>query len=500
MIKKHTAIPVILIFITVLFFSSCSTEKQSENSISAPSVKTTAAVETDSSSFKLSYSKSDSLNPFSADTLNNQVIHDLVFDSLFTLDESYNLQPEIASGYNYSDSLTLKVTIPSGIEFSNGEKLMATSVVYSFNQAKSSPHYKNSLSAFSGASAESDTVVRFKLNYKNPNAHNLLTFAIASSKSDKHGFPIGSGRYKFGESDGSVFLELNNKHNDFKPHITKITLVNITSSDSIDNAINIGNISYAFRDMSSAAKTKITANKKAVNLNNLVFLGINGNSGITANENIRKAVSLAIDRDTLVKSAYRGYAKPALSVFNPVSSLGKQTAVFQSGADVSAAKQAIAQSGYSDKELKLDILTNTNAEKTAAAQLIKQQLEEVGFKVTINREKNEAYHSKVKSRSFNLYIGETKLTGDMNLRSFFTNGGSTSAGINLSKSKTAKSYIGYLNSSNEIGKFILDFQEELPFVPLVYRQGMICYTKGMHGDMQGYEGNYFSNIEDWYFN
>ncbi len=28
---------------------------------------------------------------------------------------------------------------------------------------------------------------------------------------------------------------------------------------------------------------------------------------------------------------------------------------------------------------------------------------------------------------------------------------------------------------------------------------MICYTKAMSGDMQGYWSNYFSNIDTWYF-
>jgi hypothetical protein len=78
--------------------------------------------------------------------------------------------------------------------------------------------------------------------------------------------------------------------------------------------------------------------------------------------------------------------------------------------------------------------------------------------------------------------------------------GATRYGINISESKTAKAYTGYLNSQNEIGGFILAFSQEMPFVPLLYRQGMICYSKSLHCDMQGYVDNYFSNIQDWYYN
>ena len=500
MIKRFTAALLAVVMLTAVFTSCAKKPKNAANTVTTPVNTAKSDIETDSSSFKLSYSKSDSLNPYESNTLNNQVLGNLVFESLFRLDEGYKLVPELAVGYSYADPVTIKVTIPSGREFSNGKKITASSIVYAFKEAKASVQYSNALRGISSAKAEGENVISFKLSYKNPEAHNLLTFPIASRKSDKKGYPIGSGRYVFGEADGNAFLELNKGYKDFTPHITKITLVNITAADSIDNAINIGNISYTYRDLSSGAKTKINSNKKAVNLNNLVYIGLNCYAGITSDENIRKAISLAIDRDTLVKSAYQGYARAATSPFHPVSALGKETTVFSSSADVSAAKQAITQSRYKNDKLKIDILVGTNSEKTAVAMLVKQQLEAAGFKVTINREKNEVYKSKVDYKSYNIYIGETRLTNDMILLGFFTEKGATSSGINTKEGKSAKSYRGYLNSTNEIGKFILDFQEEIPFIPLLYREGMICWAKSMHGDMQGYEGNYFSNIEDWYFN
>ena len=498
MIKKYFALMLALVIVAASL-SACSAENKQE-STTEPTTQETTVITQDTTSFKLSYSKPDSLNPFASETLNNQVLQNLVFDSLFVLDEAYEAQPSIASGYSYTSSTTLEVTIPSGIMFSDGSKLDASSVVYSFNKAKNSPHWKNSLKYIESASEVSSTVVRFRLKWANPYAHNLLTFAVASSDTDDNGYPIGSGRYKFGEGNGEVYLELNDKHEGFTPYITKITLVNATAEESIENAINIGNISFAFRDMSAGTRSKMQCSKKAVNMNNLVYIGLNCSSGITSDANIRKAISLAIDRDTIVKSAYRGYAKSALSPFNPASALGKDGELFSSTADLTAAKQAIAQSSYKDSALSIDILTSNNECSSAAAQLIKQQLEAAGFKVTINEENSANYEKKVFSNSFNIYIGEVKLTGDMSLSSFYTKNGWTASGIDLSKSASYKSYWGWLEGSNEIGKFLLDFSDEMPFIPVLYKQGMLCYSKSMHGDMQGYEGNYFSNIEDWYFN
>lgn len=499
MTKKVLSI-LLTVIIILSIFTACSANNNNSQQHQLVT-QTTTQINPDTTSFKLSYSQSDSLNPFQSDTLNNQILEELVFDSLFTIDESYEIQPNIATSYSYTNSTTINVIIESGIKFSDGTPLTAKHVVTSFYEAKQSPRWKNSLSAIDTATADGDSSIKFHLAYANPNAHKLLTFLISKNKNDKKGYPIGSGRYKFNEGGGQVYIELNkNYKKEFKPHFIKIELINVTASESIENAVNIGNISYAFRDLSSDSKSRMQCNKKPVNLNNLVYLGVNNYTGITSNSNIRKAISLAIDRDILVKSSYQGYGKCAESVFNNASKIGKSTAVFSKTADITAAKQAISQSGYKDKDLKINILTNKNANKKSMAALIKQQLEAVGFKVSVNEEKNNRYKSLVENRAFDIYIGETKIPNDMNLNSFFTKKGATHYGINIEKSKTSKVYKEYLNSESEIGSFIIAFSDEMPFIPVLYRQGMICYSKSMHGDMQGYTGNYFSNIEDWYYN
>lgn len=484
------------IVMIVCIFTACKSKPNISNTQIITEAPTQIAEDT--TSFKLSYTQSDSLNPYESTTLNNQILQSLVFESLFILDESYEVQPCIANGYNYKDSKTLVVTIESGHIFSDGAQITADDIIYSFREAQVSPHWKNALSVIRDAYIESSNTIVFELYSPNSNAQNLLTFAISKAQKSKDGYNIGSGRYMLKDDAGSVCLAVNPLHEVFNPHFTKISLVNVATSESIDNAVNIGNITYAFRDLAEGDNTRMTCNKKIVGLNNLVYIGINSATGITSDSNIRQALSLAIDRETLVKSAYQGYARPATSVFNPASKQGKQTTLFSKKADIPAAKQAIAQSGYGESQLKLRILVNDNRNRNAMATLLKQQLESVGFKISITKLSNKQYKEYVKHGYFDIYIGETKIPNDMRLNSFFTKSGATSYGISVSKNKTTKSYNNYMNGDGELGTFLLDFSDEMPFVPVLYRQGMICYSKSMHGDMQAYNGNYFSNIQDWY--
>ena len=87
----------------------------------------------------------------------------------------------------------------------------------------------------------------------------------------------------------------------------------------------------------------------------------------------------------------------------------------------------------------------------------------------------------------------------MSLSSFLGSGGAAAYGINTSESKTTEAYEKYMSGETEQGGFLLAFTEETPFIPLLFRRGMICYSKAMNGDMQGTANDCFANIEDWYF-
>lgn len=482
-----------LMLITCL--GGCQNNRQEEPVITTES---TTAKEKDNTNFKLSYTQADSLDPFKAKTENNQVLASLVFEPLFTLDENYNATPVLADGYEYIDSKTLKVSLKTDLEFSDGSKIDVEDVVFSVNAAKKSDAYASSLAGIKACEGSSNAVIIY-LKYANPYAVNLLTFPICSVNDDKAGYPIGSGRYKYKTSGGKTVLVANDKKTDFNPYISTINLVNIAAADSIDNAVNIGNISYSFKDMSSDTSKRMSCAKKAINMNNLVYIGINTYGNATANAQIRKAISLAVDRETLVESAYSGYAKVAYSAFHPdFTSIGNVN-LFDKNSDSATARQAVLKTGLDDKALKLSIIVDDNENKAACANLLKSQLEAAGFNIKIERLSHKEYLRRIKALEFDLYIGEVKLSDDMCLYPFLSKTGGARYGINLKAMSCDDFYVKYLNGSEELGKFVLAFNDDMPYIPLLYKKGMICYSKSLKGDMQGYYGNFFSNIESWNF-
>ena len=496
MAKKITAAIMALVLL-VTSFSGCSLLESEEETIEETTTETTTTetvIPNDDTTFKLSYTQSDSLNPFEATTQNNQIVCQLVFESLFDVDDNYKATLNIASDYEYTGTKTLKVTIAEDLEFSNGEAVTATKVKSSFDSAKDSDYWSGTLDGISSCTVEDSNTVVFKLAYANPYAHNLLTFPIVWGEDDD-GYAVGSGRYYFAKEDGETVLKAY-VTSSFSPKITTIHLENITSLESIDNAVNIGNISFAFRDLSEGSSTKISANKKLVNMNNLVYLGLNTESGICKNTYIRKAISLAVDRSVLVESAYGSFAQVATGLFNPQFELS-DTELFDSEANTTAAEQAIEQSGRSS--LSISILVNKgNSDRVACAKLIKQQLEDVGFTVTITSVSYSKYKKKIKKGNYDIYIGEVKITNDMSLYNFLDEDGSTNWGIDTD-GDTATAYAEYMSGEAELGTFLLAYADEMPYIPLLYRKGMVCFSKAMNGDVQSTWHDVFKNIENWYF-
>lgn len=497
MSKKILA--VFLAVAMVFTFASCTSKNEDEKETTTYVTNQSETGKSDKS-LRISYTKSDSLNPYKAETENNIVIADLVFDSLVKLDESFSPVLQIASSYEFTAKDKLVVNFPVGIKFSDGSELTSTDIVSSFNLAKNSVHYANTLLGIKSANAQSQGTVVFQLEYQNPKAVNLLTFPIVQNASADTDLPIGSGKYAFyKKSNNEIQLIQNENKPDFSPYIKVVDLVNIASAESIANGISIDNIDYAYFSLDSSESKKIKSQIKAVNINNLVFIGFNTSTGnIMSLPDIRNAVSLAINRDAISKSAYHGFAYPASSIFNPTCDLATVSNIFSKENDETGAKQAIIKSGYDISKATVRLLVNSgNVEKSAMATIVKSALESVGFKVKIYNVPYADYIEALSKGYYDIYIGETKLADDMNLFPFFAKDGAVNYGVDIN-STCAQAYSNYLNGG-EIGTFVMEFTKTVPFVPVVYRKGVIGYSKSIHADMQGIYKNYFSNIEEWYF-
>ena len=442
---------------------------------------------------KLAYSKADMLDPFTSSMSANIQIMGLIYDGLYKLNKNYEPVPVIAKSSIVSGT-TVNVTLGSAV-FSDGTPITSSDVVYSFEQARYSPNYSTRLQNFLQASVSSSNMLVFTLESADPYALSCLTFPIVKNGSEGE-LPVGSGRYVPQISGESTYLVVNTKRSDFNPAIKTIMLVPVRDSNSIESSLEIGNTGFYYNDLGSGSYLRINAKTVDMGINNFVYLGFNSESFVFSDVNIRNAVNLAINRNEIANNAFQGHARATYTPFNPDwYALSSKDLVISM--DLPKAEEYIGLSELDIASKEISLLVNKdNQFKLETAELIKGYLEKIGFKVNLKAYSAEYYAEAVKLGSYDIYIGEVRLSPNMDLFPIF--GGDVSYGIDP-LCPSASRYNQYLNGKCELMDFVNTFNEDLPLIPLCYRNAAASYTNSMQGDFNSCDGDVFFNIEEWSF-
>ncbi len=442
---------------------------------------------------KLAYSKADMLDPFTCTMSANIQILGLIYDGLYKTDKDYKPIPVIAKSAIVSGT-TVNVTLNS-VKFSDGTALTSNDVAYSFNKAKNSPYYTERLKNVASVSISSSNMLVFTLTNPDPYVLACLTFPVVKNGSEGE-LPIGSGRYAPQVSGETIYLVVNSKKAGFNPAIKTITLVPVRDSGSVESSLEIGNTGFYYNDLSSGTYSRINAKTVEMGINNFVYLAFNYQSDIFSNQLIRQAVSLATDRKDIAVTAFQGHARETYTPFNPDwHMLSNKDLIIAK--DIQKATELITQSGVDIAGREISLLVNKeNGFKLEAAQLIRDSLTALGFKVILKDYEPQYYTEAVEIGSYDIYIGEIRLAPNMDLSAIL--GGAAGYGIDPLCPSLSR-YAQLLSGGCELMDFINTFNDDLPLIPLCYRNAAASYTNAMQADYACCDGDVFYDIETWRF-
>jgi peptide/nickel transport system substrate-binding protein len=249
----------------------------------------------------------------------------LIYSSLLTRDSSGKLINDLAENYQVSpDGLVYTVKLKNNLLWSNGNKLTAEDVVFTYNaiidSAYGSPLF-NSLSGVETTKLD-DLTVRFTLGQPYNAFLDLLTIDImpaelwgqvsaeSASLADLNLKPIGSGPYQFKSltkdragTIKSYQLTINPNYFGPKPYIEELTFKFYANYDELVAALNDGSIDGATYLPQATAQKLLTTSRYNLNYFNtpqLVGLFINDNDATLKNIKIRQAIALSLDKNQLL--------------------------------------------------------------------------------------------------------------------------------------------------------------------------------------------------------
>ncbi len=453
----------------------------------------------------LAVDKTDSLNPFQLTTSLNKSLMPLLYDSLFRMDPGFVSSELLASGYRFEE-LDCIVNLRPDLRFSDGSAVTAADVVASFNLAKLSPVYQGGLADVLSCE-ERDGALVFRMARSDGLFTNLLTFPIVKNGTGTQERPVGSGRYRYSGSENAIALERNPYTSRAGSRFERVELIAMPDTASLTSSLRMGVIDYAYADLTGDAEHSLGSSTKTVPKANLVFLGINAAREPFGLSQVRKALYLLTDRQALSQRSFAGKASPAYTPFPPTAKWLPDVEFYDSASknQVSELLDAAGLSErdgqgmrlYGEKPFSFSLLVNADSQvKVSAAEMLCQQLREAGLSATVDPQPYERYRQRVSGGDFDLYLGEIKLPDNLDLTELLALSGSAASQTAYSQA-LYDDYLLFRADPEQADQFIIRFLEQNPFIPLVFRDGAVAFSRSFSSAAVATEGDIFYNMDEW---
>lgn len=252
-----------------------------------------------------------------------------IFDGLLAFDADMKLKPALATALpRIADGgLTYTYTLRDGVIFSDGAPFTAKDVVFTYRtilDPRTNNASRTELDALRSVEAIGDDTVVFRLKYPyapfaERTVHAIAPEHIAAKQDVNTGAfttrPIGTGPYVLtGWSKGEkLSFKANPTYWNGAPAVKKFTMAIIKDDDvratrlragDLDGAVLPPNLAAGFKD----DKTRKTWTAKTYDYRTVTLPTHNKVTGDTA---VRRALDLAVDRQTMVDKILEGAGKPA---------------------------------------------------------------------------------------------------------------------------------------------------------------------------------------------
>jgi peptide/nickel transport system substrate-binding protein len=356
----------------------------------------------------------------------------LVYEGLVLADLEGQIKPVLAKSWTASnDNLQYEFELRDGVTFSDGSPLTADDIVFSFERLMSGglPYAKDRFKYLKAVTKVDERKVRFELSQ--PDAGFLLNLGspflvgsgILSKKWAEGHNPkvemMGTGPFKMisYSPNAQLLLERNDKHwnKDLTAKVAKLTIRYMPEQSAQIAGMKAGQIDLIFPSAETNLQLKRDPSIKtvAVTSTNTVRLNINTNRAPFNNVDVRRALSLAINRDEVVKGAFLGEATPSAQVPPSYSWAPKPAELKYQKYDPDQAKQLLAKAGYPDGfDVTLNHLAGYATYLDRFSELLKNQLATVGIRVAIEANQNAVWLDKQNKANYEIMDNEYAFQAD----------------------------------------------------------------------------------------
>ncbi|GEN54555.1 ABC transporter substrate-binding protein [Halobacillus faecis] len=329
------------------------------------------------------------------------------------------VEGELVNDYEVSeDGKTYTFTLHEGVTFHNGDPLTSEDVKYSIERIIDSEVRKAQFDALESIETPSETevvvtlkkpVAPFVTFLANPMNAIVNQTVVDENDGDLSNADAGSGAFQLVNWTKDQEMVLEKFEDYFKedlPYLDQVVWRSIPDETARSTAIRNGEIDIILQ--AEPKDIELMEKAEGVQVESVPgtyweYVGLNTEEGPLAEKNVRQAIAWATDRGAINEAVKFGKASPLLSGNIPENHWAHLEEEVYPEPDLEKAKQLLEEAGYGDG-LDLKMKVGTNQYQIDAAQVIKQQLKEVGINVEVVSQEKSVFFEALGSGDFEMTV------------------------------------------------------------------------------------------------
>lgn len=354
------------------------------------------------------FNTADTLDPQLNETRFMMQLQYQLRNCLIEIGPGGKLIPELATEWGSNEALTeWTFKLRQGVEFHNGKTMTADDVVYSLNLhrgPKTVSQAKALVEAVTDIKAVSPSEVRVTLNAPNsgfPALMALINMLIVPDGDTDFGKGIGTGGYtleSFEPGVRSMTKRFPNYWKEGRAHFDACEVQAIADANARTTALQTGQIdAMGAVDTATAMLLGAMPGIKLLQIQGKQHyaFSMNCKDPLFADNNVRMAMKLAMDRQEMLDKVLSGYGSIAND--QPISAAypDHDPEIPQHVYDPEKAKALLKKAGVSNLKVPLHVAETPFTGATNMAQIYAEQAARAGITIDVKREPDDGYWSNI---------------------------------------------------------------------------------------------------------
>ena len=516
----------IIFAIGIIIFAIYRINFQEKTNLNKEEQSTMQTTQKADSVLNIGISDFDNINPLITKNKDIISLSTILYEPLLKITEDYKIENCLAEEWSKSNKTTYLIKLKDNLKWDDGSSVTGTDVKYTIEKLQEGKSvYSDNVKNIKSVEIIDGNTIRINLKKEEPFFEYNLIFPIVSSVQFKNEdfyksrlAPKATGMYKVvAATEEGMELAQNEywrNNGTVERKITKVIITYFNTMGDAYNSLKIGNI-----DLVCTSNTNVedyigtigfvTKDYKGRELD---FISINCKDGVLANKEVRQAINYAIDKNKINSAVFgNNYYVSSFPIDYGSYLYPKES---KSSYSQSKAKKVLEDAGweyrygywrktedYTTEYININLIVDySNDTRVEVAELIEEQLEDIGINVYLYKVSNSSYKSYLEDKDYDMIITGINNGYSPDLTYFF--GKDNIANYENEEITSILNDIKNISDedmlSEKYNRIIEIYETDMPYICLYRNKEKVVYSIRLTGEVTPNNYSTYHNFEKWY--